>query len=321
MKEKQTNKKYLTHEDVFDTTSESYSKMMDIVNSNQNFPKIVTSGRELHHIVERNFSKKAKALIDNRAENLVSLSKTDHFLAHVYAYGCAKPVFRSGAARAVTMMRKYLLCGDISKNEFVMELLAESKALSDSICRDSLNKGRKKRKGSFTLSVLDAVMARVLSKIGREKRVSELYTTLGIIGRTHNFPRYISNAMRDVPDGAPNDVESLLIKPLSEIMKLVFGDLLKTWRVNDHIIENNMRAYIFLLWLITKYYREDYNEHDTLDIVLDKFADDIADIEYEMYIESLEPLRDIRGKWYNDGATSGRFIKNPDPEFWCEGRC
>ena len=318
MSSTQTN--YLTHDDVFDTDTEAYRKMMAIVESNQHLPKEVVPGRELHHIIERNFSKMSKAKIDNRSENLVSLSKTDHLLIHIYAFGCAKKPYRRGAARAVTMMRKYLLCGDISKNEFIMELLAESKELSDKGVKERLDRARKHRKGSFTMSFLDGIMAQVLSRVSRSIRVADLYNKIGIIGKTHRLDRYIKNALRDIPNGAPNDISDVLTEPLSKIMQMVFGDVLKTTRVNSGVIENNMRAYIFLFWYISVYHREEYDENDSLEQMLDKFADDMADIEYEIYIESLEPLRDIHGKWYTDGCTSGRFIRNPDPEFWRPGR-
>lgn len=318
MSSTQTN--YLTHDDVFDTDTEAYRKMMAIVESNQHLPKEVVPGRELHHIIERNFSKMSKAKIDNRPENLVSLSKTDHLLIHIYAFGCAKKPYRRGAARAVTMMRKYLLCGDISKNEFIMELLAESKELSDKGVKERLDRARKHRKGSFTMSFLDGIMAQVLSRVSRSIRVADLYNKIGIIGKTHRLDRYIKNALRDIPKGAPNDISDVLTEPLSKIMQMVFGDVLKTTRVNSGVIENNMRAYIFLFWYISVYHREEYDENDSLEQMLDKFADDMADIEYEIYIESLEPLRDIHGKWYTDGYTSGRFIRNPDPEFWRPGR-
>lgn len=311
---------YLTHEDVFDTDTEAYRKMMSIVESNQHLPKEVVPGRELHHIIERNFSKMSKAKIDNRPENLVSLSKTDHLLIHIYAFGCAKKPYRRGAARAVTMMRKYLLCGDISKNEFIMELLAESKELSDKGAKERLDKARKHRKGSFTMSFLDGIMAKVLSRVSRSIRVADLYNKIGVIGKTRRLDRYIKNALRDIPNGAPNDIAEVLCEPLSKIMQMVFGDVLKTTRVNSGVIENNMRAYIFLFWYIDVYHREEYDENDSLEQMLDKFADDMADIEYEIYIESLEPLRDMHGKWYTDGCTSGRFIRNPDPEFWRPGR-
>lgn len=312
--------KYLTHDDVFDTGTEAYTKMMAIIESNQHFPKKVVPGRELHHIIERNFSKMSKAKIDNRPENLVSLSKTDHLLIHIYAFGCAKKPYRRGAARAVTMMRKYLLCGDISKNEFIMELLAESKELSDKDAKERLDRARKHRKGSFTMTVLDGIMAKVLSRVSRTTRVADLYNKLGIIGKTRRLDRYIKNALRDIPKEAPNDMTDVLTESLSKIMRMVFGDVLKTTRVNSGVIENNMRAYIFLFWYISVYHREEYDENDSLEQTLDKFADDMADIEYETYIESLEPLRNIRGKWYTDGYTSGRFIRNPDPEFWRPGR-
>ncbi len=318
MSSTQTN--YLKHDDVFDTDTEAYRKMMAIVESNQHLPKEVVPGRELHHIIERNFSKMSKAKIDNRPENLVSLSKTDHLLIHIYAFGCAKKPYRRGAARAVTMMRKYLLCGDISKNEFIMELLAESKELSDKGVKERLDRARKHRKGSFTMSFLDGIMAQVLSRVSRSIRVADLYNKIGIIGKTHRLDRYIKNALRDIPKGAPNDISDVLTEPLSKIMQMVFGDVLKTTRVNSGVIENNMRAYIFLFWYISVYHREEYDENDSLEQMLDKFADDMADIEYEIYIESLEPLRDIHGKWYTDGCTSGRFIRNPDPEFWRPGR-
>lgn len=316
----QKEKDYLSMDDVFDTNSEYFIKMMNIVDRNSRYPKVIAKGRELHHIIERNFSKLKKKDIDNRESNLVSLTKVDHCIIHFYAWKCVKKEFKSGAARAVTFMRRNLIGGDVGKNEFIINMLAESNDLlnADADRKKYLAKGRKKRKGSITLDLLDALTAEIMCNISRGRVVGDLYNKLGIIGKTHSFKtRYVRNGMKDVYKEMPD----LKVEPLIEIIHLIFGDICKTWRNTDNVLYNNCVLYSFITWYLTEYHcSELYDETDTIADVIDKYNTDIAYVQYEEYLDSLEDCVDVTGVWFNDGITEKRFKYNPDPSYWKPGR-
>lgn len=90
----------------FDTTSEYWQKIQKIYNDNDNWPKVVVSGRNLHHKFLRSFSRLEGTEIDNDKENLVSLSEGDHFLVHYYLWKCTKQGFRRQTALPVRFMYK-----------------------------------------------------------------------------------------------------------------------------------------------------------------------------------------------------------------------
>ena len=93
-------------ENYFDTSSEYWKKVEKIYEENESFPKKVVKDRNLHHKFPRSFSKKDGAEIDNDADNLVSLSLADHFLAHYYLWKCSKKGYRGLMAKAFVFMRK-----------------------------------------------------------------------------------------------------------------------------------------------------------------------------------------------------------------------
>lgn len=93
-------------ENYFDTESEYWEKVQKIYKENDNYPKIVVSGRNLHHKFLRTFSKLEGIEIDNDKENLVSLSEGDHFLVHYYLWKCTKTGYRSRTALPVRFMYK-----------------------------------------------------------------------------------------------------------------------------------------------------------------------------------------------------------------------
>lgn len=81
-------------------------KLIDLVNANNSFPKKKehNSGRELHHIIPRFYFKMEHLELDNSENNLVSLTRGQHFLIHYYTYMCCKKRFKCKAAAPVFTM-------------------------------------------------------------------------------------------------------------------------------------------------------------------------------------------------------------------------
>lgn len=117
-------------EKYFDTETEYWKKIQRIYQENEEYPKVVVSGRNLHHKFLRSFSKKEKEPVDNDSENLVSLDLADHYLVHYYLWKCTRKGWRTFTARSFTMMnktaQKYI-------TDETVELLAQEykKALKD----------------------------------------------------------------------------------------------------------------------------------------------------------------------------------------------
>lgn len=114
----------------FDTETDYWKKIQKIYQENEEYPKVIVSGRNLHHKFMRSFSKKENEPVDNDSENLVSLDLADHYLVHYYLWKCTKKGWRTFTARAFTMMnktaQKYI-------TDETVELLAQEykKALKD----------------------------------------------------------------------------------------------------------------------------------------------------------------------------------------------
>lgn len=103
----------------FDTESEYWKKIQKIYEENDNYPKIVVSGRNLHHKFLRSLSKKEGVDVDNDLDNLVSLSLPDHLRVHYYIYKCTKKGFRNITGFPVRFMLKKAI-GSISDEAFEM---------------------------------------------------------------------------------------------------------------------------------------------------------------------------------------------------------
>lgn len=314
-------KKYLNLCDVFDINSEYYKKMQKIISDNASYPKKITKNRELHHIIERNFSKLKKYDIDNRDENLVSLTKYEHLLVHFYAWKCVLPDFKCGAARAVSMMRRSLLCGDIGKSEFLIELLSENNELilkdANLVKWQSKQARKKNAKNRTLLQDFDLIAAKVLCNISSINSTKEFLQTLGILGKTNNLKRYINNGVR-ITENIENI--DLAADSLQKILKTLLGKTIKHYiRGNDRMVYV-ARIYSFILWYCTEYHLNSFNPNDTLKDVLEKYNDDLCLIEYESYLETLPAKQSKSGIWYNDGLTEGRWNENPDPERFVKGR-
>ena len=91
---------------VFETDNEYWKRIMDIFERNEQYPKKIVKGRNLHHKFPRSFSKKLGEEVDNDKDNLISLSLADHFLVHYYYYKLAKKGYRQSMATAFTFMAK-----------------------------------------------------------------------------------------------------------------------------------------------------------------------------------------------------------------------
>lgn len=91
---------------VFETDNEYWKRVMDIFERNEQYPKKIVKGRNLHHKFPRSFSKKFGEEVDNDKDNLISLSLADHFLVHYYYYKLAKKGYRQSMATAFTFMAK-----------------------------------------------------------------------------------------------------------------------------------------------------------------------------------------------------------------------
>ena len=91
---------------VFETDNEYWKRVLDIFERNEQYPKKIVKGRNLHHKFPRSFSKKLGEEVDNDKDNLISLSLADHFLVHYYYYKLAKKGYRQSMATAFIFMAK-----------------------------------------------------------------------------------------------------------------------------------------------------------------------------------------------------------------------
>lgn len=93
-------------DEVFDTSSPYWQRVLEIFDKNEKYEKKIVSNRNLHHKFPRSFSKKLGEPVDNDKDNLISLSLADHFLIHYYYYKLAKKGYRQSMATAFTFMAK-----------------------------------------------------------------------------------------------------------------------------------------------------------------------------------------------------------------------
>ncbi len=93
-------------DEVFDTSSPYWQRVLEIFDKNEKYEKKIVSGRNLHHKFPRSFSKMLNEPADNDKDNLISLSLSDHFLVHYYYYLLARKGYRQRMATAFTFMAK-----------------------------------------------------------------------------------------------------------------------------------------------------------------------------------------------------------------------
>ena len=126
----------------FDTESEYWKKVQKIYKENDNYPKVVVSGRNLHHKFLRSFSKLEGTEIDNDKENLVSLSEGDHFLVHYYLWKCTKTGYKNRTGLPVRFMYK-------KASKYLTDEIAELIA-KEWICKGLKHSEESKRKMSVS---------------------------------------------------------------------------------------------------------------------------------------------------------------------------
>ena len=130
-----------------DTTSSYYKKMIDLIDKNENMPKVVVKNRNLHHIVPRFYWKRKNLPVDNSMWNFVSLSIGDHFLIHYYMDKCALDgwhKYTSPCWRYIIKGHLSEVCEWLSKDEKNIEFFANVL----SIRKDDIVIAKKKRKKS-----------------------------------------------------------------------------------------------------------------------------------------------------------------------------
>lgn len=93
----------------FDTNTIYWQKIQKIYDENDDFPKVIVSGRNLHHKFMRSFSRLEGTKVDNDKENLVSLSLPDHLRVHFYLWKCTKTGFKNRTSPPVRFMLKKAL--------------------------------------------------------------------------------------------------------------------------------------------------------------------------------------------------------------------
>lgn len=127
----------------FDTESEYWKKVQKIYEENDNYPKVIVSGRNLHHKFPRSFSKKDGVDIDNDDDNLVSLSLANHFRVHYYLWKCCKKGYRGMMALAFQFMRKKAI--KYASDETIEELAKDYENVMKDACdyKSECNKGKK----------------------------------------------------------------------------------------------------------------------------------------------------------------------------------
>lgn len=117
---------------ILETNSPYWERVQEIYAKNEDLPKKIISGRNLHHKFPRSFSKILKEPADNEPDNLVSLSVSEHVLVHYYYYLLAKKGYRGPMASAFRYMVRN--CMKFITPE-TMELIArdyeEAKPISD----------------------------------------------------------------------------------------------------------------------------------------------------------------------------------------------
>ena len=171
-----------------DTTNPLWDKLQEIYKENDNYPKVITKNRNLHHKFLRSFSRAEGTEIDNDNDNLVSLGLGDHFLAHWILWKISKAGWRRYTARACTLMYKRSL-------KYLTIDAAESIAVEwNAMCRDLVGK---RNSGSFEKGHIPWIKGKCHSEEAKERNRQ---AHLGKI-QSEETKRKISEALKGRPLG------------------------------------------------------------------------------------------------------------------------
>lgn len=117
---------------ILEIDSPFWERVQEIYKKNEEMPKKVVSGRNLHHKFPKSFSKILGEPIDNDLDNLVSLSLSEHVLVHYYYYLLAKKGYRGPMASAFRyMIRKCMKYITPETMELIAKDYEEAKPISD----------------------------------------------------------------------------------------------------------------------------------------------------------------------------------------------
>lgn len=117
---------------ILEIDSPYWDRVQEIYKKNEEMPKKVVSGRNLHHKFPKSFSKILGEPIDNDLDNLVSLSLSEHVLVHYYYYLLAKKGYRGPMASAFRyMVRKCMRFITPETMELIARDYEDAKPIAD----------------------------------------------------------------------------------------------------------------------------------------------------------------------------------------------
>ena len=167
-----------------DTDSPFYQKLLELYDINDDYPKKVVQGRNLHHKKLRSWSKRDKEEVDNSNENLVSLSNADHILAHYYIWKCSKTPYKASAACAWWFMCKVLIkwgLDDSTVEEMIHNYQQDIEVAYETVLAESSIRKKGKKPKNF-----EAVLKKAHEVLHERANTPE-----AIKRRDENYRRYL----------------------------------------------------------------------------------------------------------------------------------
>lgn len=123
-------------EDVYNTQSKDFKKMMAIIDKCKSEP-VLDMRAEKHHIIPKCYYKRNKLKIDNSKDNLILLPEWEHILVHYYSIGCIKKEYKTAMIMATS--RLINIPGKLS-----LKLLEENKEIILSIRKQKISANGKR---------------------------------------------------------------------------------------------------------------------------------------------------------------------------------
>lgn len=102
--------------DLMNENSIYFNLLQELYNENKNVPLVKTPGRDIHHKIPKFYYKMNSLDVDNSDDNLVSLSKADHFLAHYYIWRGSNEKYCGKAAAPVNFLLRFVTKGLSTSN-------------------------------------------------------------------------------------------------------------------------------------------------------------------------------------------------------------
>lgn len=146
-------------DECFDNTKDEYYQILKLIEENQNYPKVQSEDRELHHIIPCNYwmatlgikRYKAEAIDECKCDdNLISLSYIDHVKIHYFYYKCCKEIINKACIHSFDFMLK---TRDVHLKEITESWIDEHKSeieeLKEKMSKLHSEVAKKSNKGRF----------------------------------------------------------------------------------------------------------------------------------------------------------------------------